>query len=60
MDGAHPGPFVCALRSPVSIVKETLLNMQSWMLAGHSRAEKKKGDKMDVHSTRGDIKMAGF
>ncbi|CAJ1055929.1 Hypothetical predicted protein [Xyrichtys novacula] len=29
MDGPHPGPFVCALRSPVSIVKETLLNMQS-------------------------------
>ena len=42
MDGAHPSPFVCALRSPVSIVQETLLNMQSWMLAGHSRAERKK------------------
>lgn len=29
MDGAHPGTFVCALRLPASIVKETLLNMQS-------------------------------
>lgn len=53
MDGAHPSPFVCALSLPISIVKKTLINMQSWVLAGHSRAKKKrlqkKEHKMDAH-----------